>query len=111
MSLLATMVRRSVPAFRMQTAKAAVAQRTVFWGTMSEGDPEDYVEPEPRYTKDGALIVDNVSFTLEWVLSSPPPSTRFRGVAESYLAAGPRRVNSNKFVCECKKEDISNILC
>jgi len=38
---------------------------------------EDYVPPEPKYTKDGAIIVDNVAFTLEWILSSPPPLHAF----------------------------------
>ena len=38
---------------------------------------KDYVEPEPEYTKDGAIVVNNVAFSLEWVLSSPPPLHAF----------------------------------
>ncbi len=35
------------------------------------------LEHQLQKTKDGALIVDNTSFTLEWVLSSPPPLHAF----------------------------------
>ncbi len=37
----------------------------------------DWHEPAPTYTKDGARIVEDVHFTLEWILSSPPPLHAF----------------------------------
>jgi len=30
-------------------------------------------EEPVEMTADGAIVVDNVAFTLEWILSSPPP--------------------------------------
>ena len=37
----------------------------------------DSSEPQKEYTKDGAVIVKNTAFTLEWILSSPPPLHAF----------------------------------
>ena len=37
----------------------------------------DGVDPPVRKTKDGATVVWNTAFTLEWVLTSPPPLHAF----------------------------------
>mmetsp|Transcript_19193 Transcript_19193/g.37652 ORF Transcript_19193/g.37652 Transcript_19193/m.37652 type:complete len:95 (-) Transcript_19193:117-401(-) len=65
------------------TLRAAQVQRAVAPTTMRSlsvydiPTDQDYVEPPKEYTDKGALIVDNIAFTLEWVLSSPPPLHAF----------------------------------
>mmetsp|Transcript_9122 Transcript_9122/g.25980 ORF Transcript_9122/g.25980 Transcript_9122/m.25980 type:complete len:209 (+) Transcript_9122:204-830(+) len=69
MSMLQNVARRSALAMKAAPVRRVAAR--------SFAATTDYVEPAPEYTKDGALIVENVSFTLEWVLSSPPPLHAF----------------------------------
>ena len=34
-------------------------------------------EPELKTTEQGAYIVNNVAYTVEWILTSPPPLHQF----------------------------------
>ena len=76
--MLQTMVRRSV-GLRFAAAPATRSFSGLgswFWKT-HDNEEQDWVEPPKEYTKDGAVIVQNVAFTLEWVLTSPPPAHAF----------------------------------
>mmetsp|Transcript_10471 Transcript_10471/g.17053 ORF Transcript_10471/g.17053 Transcript_10471/m.17053 type:complete len:83 (+) Transcript_10471:47-295(+) len=61
MNALQTIARRSALGLRYQPVLAR--------SMCSHASPDAPLEK----TEQGAYIVDNVAFTLEWVLSSPPP--------------------------------------
>mmetsp|Transcript_285 Transcript_285/g.373 ORF Transcript_285/g.373 Transcript_285/m.373 type:complete len:87 (+) Transcript_285:57-317(+) len=69
MSFLQNVARRAVIGNRARATRMAQVQARSFSAPSVE-------EPQ-ELTKDGAIVVDNVSFTLEWVLSSPPPLHAF----------------------------------
>ncbi len=61
-------------------AKALAKGQGLFEDPHRNSDGEwvsDWHEPAPVYTKDGARVVEDVHFTLEWILSSPPPLHAF----------------------------------
>mmetsp|Transcript_20749 Transcript_20749/g.30713 ORF Transcript_20749/g.30713 Transcript_20749/m.30713 type:complete len:89 (-) Transcript_20749:59-325(-) len=71
--MLANLARRS--AMGIKTARFAQARISAPVAVRSFS--ADYVEPPAEYTDKGALIVENVAFSLEWILSSPPPLHAF----------------------------------
>ncbi|GBG33394.1 Cytochrome c oxidase subunit 1 [Hondaea fermentalgiana] len=76
--MLSAVRRSAVGALRAPQVQRALAPTAV--RSLSVYDiptDKDYVEPPKEYTDKGALIVDNIAFSLEWVLSSPPPLHAF----------------------------------
>eukprot|EP00286_Rhodomonas_abbreviata_P001367 CAMPEP_0181289122 /NCGR_PEP_ID=MMETSP1101-20121128/713_1 /TAXON_ID=46948 /ORGANISM="Rhodomonas abbreviata, Strain Caron Lab Isolate" /LENGTH=108 /DNA_ID=CAMNT_0023393321 /DNA_START=31 /DNA_END=356 /DNA_ORIENTATION=- len=60
------------------SAPVGTIDRLVFeTNKIQDWELKDYVEPEKQYTQDGAVIINNVAYSLEWVLSSPPPLHAF----------------------------------
>ena len=86
--LARSFVRSARPALRQATAvqtrsasddaRPSLVDRQVL-ASQQRVDVEqvDWVDPPQRFTDDGAIIVDNVAFSLEWILSSPPPLHAF----------------------------------
>mmetsp|Transcript_12756 Transcript_12756/g.14644 ORF Transcript_12756/g.14644 Transcript_12756/m.14644 type:complete len:88 (+) Transcript_12756:160-423(+) len=64
------MLRRSV----FSSVRSTVALRSTPVGVRSFGDSAPNTLEK---TADGAFIVDNTAFTVEWILSSPPPLHQF----------------------------------
>ena len=81
MTFLTSIIRNSAVSkpFRSFLQAPMTVRQVANWGFLNDFDAPDHVieEKETKYTKDGAIIVSKVEYTLEWVLSSPPPLHAF----------------------------------
>mmetsp|Transcript_70040 Transcript_70040/g.146027 ORF Transcript_70040/g.146027 Transcript_70040/m.146027 type:complete len:108 (-) Transcript_70040:67-390(-) len=72
------LVRHFAGNYDNDSAPVGTIDRLVFeTNKIQDWELKDYVEPEKQYTQDGAVIINNVAYSLEWVLSSPPPLHAF----------------------------------